>query len=91
MDKHALDPACLLGDRLQTLSRAELTCLLYTSDLDGERLHRAQRALALAHLRKQAAKKLQLKLLEMCIRDSTSALSSWSVTAPSGRPPGTAA
>ena len=31
--------------------------------LDGERLHRAQRALALAHLRKQAAKKLQLKLL----------------------------
>lgn len=27
MDKHALDPACLLGDRLQTLSRAELTAL----------------------------------------------------------------
>lgn len=32
-------------------------------DLDGERLHRAQRALALAHLRKQAAEKLQLELL----------------------------
>lgn len=28
MDKHALDPACLLGDRLQTLSRAELTALV---------------------------------------------------------------
>ena len=27
MDKHALDPACLLGDRLQTLTRAELTAL----------------------------------------------------------------
>lgn len=27
MEKHALDPACLLGDRLQTLSRAELTAL----------------------------------------------------------------
>lgn len=27
MDKHALDPTCLLGDRLQTLSRAELTAL----------------------------------------------------------------
>ena len=27
MDKHSLDPACLLGDRLQTLSRAELTAL----------------------------------------------------------------
>ena len=27
MDKHALDPACLLGDRLQTLARAELTAL----------------------------------------------------------------
>lgn len=27
MDKHALNPACLLGDRLQTLSRAELTAL----------------------------------------------------------------
>ena len=27
MDKHALDPACLLGDLLQTLSRAELTAL----------------------------------------------------------------
>ena len=27
MDKHALDPVCLLGDRLQTLSRAELTAL----------------------------------------------------------------
>lgn len=27
MDKHALDPACLLGDRLQTFSRAELTAL----------------------------------------------------------------
>lgn len=27
MDKHALDPACLLGNRLQTLSRAELTAL----------------------------------------------------------------
>lgn len=30
MDKHALDPACLLGDRLQTLSRAELTALAET-------------------------------------------------------------
>ncbi len=30
MDKHALDLACLLGDRLQTLSRAELTALAET-------------------------------------------------------------
>ena len=30
MHKHALDPACLLGDRLQTLSRAELTALAET-------------------------------------------------------------
>ena len=27
MEKHAFDPACCLGERLQTLSRAELTAL----------------------------------------------------------------
>ena len=30
MEKHAFDPACCLGERLQTLSRAELTALAET-------------------------------------------------------------